>query len=269
MPWISVIAVFACPIIAFFVRDNPYLLTITATVWGISLTNSVERTRHLDRNLFWSVVKASTIYRRRLIRISFAYLIAIESNNKYLLVRGRRIPTQFQPVGGVFKTDLTMEERRLRFNAIEDSRFPADEDLSTDLRMAIPGKELSGLLKWFRKGIEREILPLREFYEELVAAEHLDAQNFRYIDCERIGERSFPLRVDIASGMPQLILAEIWRLRPTPGQAAELAAIRNPRTPKSTLMAERTQLEGLRTSQRPANYEIAPTAKWLLATRRH
>lgn len=265
MIWSSV-TFLALMAIAFVVRGNTYELSIVSAVLGVSLTGVYSVIRSFDRITWWSVVKAGTIYRRSPVRVSMAYLVCIRVEDEYLLVRGNRIRTQFQPVGGVFKTDLTASDLYARFRAEPDNRFKPDLESQGDLRLRLPGGSLQKFLRWFRRGSEREILPTREFYEELVVPGVIDSTIFGHFDCRRMGIKSFPLRFDKQAGCQQLILVEIWSLRPNGEQTTELQRLKRakPRV-KNVYFASRDEMiSGGRKGVTKAHFDISPTCSWLV-----
>jgi hypothetical protein len=107
-------------------------------------------------------------FRRTEIRISASYLIRVESQGKYLLIRGSRYPDQFQPVGGVYKFNPSALETFRAWGLRSDDFIPIDEASVDDLRVRISGRHLPSFLKWFESGKNREQGASREFYEELV-----------------------------------------------------------------------------------------------------
>ena len=200
-------------------RTNGYTLGLTFVVAGYALTNFITRLAILDRSFVGPTLLAGTRYRFSQIRVSIAYLISIPVEGQQLLVRGHRISTQYQPVGGVFKTRLSELELSRMFNAKPDTRFTPDEKSTRDLRLRVPGKDLHRLLRWFRSREDRELFPWREFYEELVAPGILDATVFAYFDCSYIGTKHLPMKFDRFSQCQQLIIAELYELQPTTQQS--------------------------------------------------
>src|SRR5437868_1126300 len=74
-----------------------FLINILATVAIICLEQLIE-----NFNSITLYIQTHTKYRNNKIRMSISYLYQIEVQGKYLLVKGHRIPNQFQPVGGVY-----------------------------------------------------------------------------------------------------------------------------------------------------------------------
>ena len=102
-------------------------------------------------------------YKNKDIRLSFAYLIRIRVNNKYLLVKSGHKRDLYGPVGGVYHIEHTdYIYHKLKFARDET---PGD---SEDVRGTIAGKNIGKFIRWFNKGINREVSPNREFEEELL-----------------------------------------------------------------------------------------------------
>jgi hypothetical protein len=156
------------------------------------------------------------------IRISASYLFRIKSGNKYLLVKGRRFP-QYQPVGGVYKTSPTAKSFLNKVEALDDNLIPIDVYSENDLRIRIPAKNLVQFIRWFESGESRETSPWREFYEELIAANILSAENFPYIYHDYIRREFRPLRFSAHAQSLELIIADIYELIPTASQENDLS----------------------------------------------
>lgn len=107
---------------------------------------------------------------RNKVRVSAAYLYRIRVDGKFLLIRGGRFPTQFQPVGGVFKVAATGRGKLVELGAADDNLIPLDTASADDLRIRLEGCRLVSFLKWFESGQGRETSPWREFQEELVGS---------------------------------------------------------------------------------------------------
>jgi hypothetical protein len=159
-------------------RYDEFIVAVAVGLATISATILAARISILERGFIRATLKAGTIFGRAPIRVSIAYLIAIPVEGRQLLVRGQRITTQFQPVGGVFKSYLSDQEMRRRFGALPDARFTVDERSMSDLRVRLPGRKLYRLLRWFKSRENRELFPFREFYEELVRPGTLDRDAF-------------------------------------------------------------------------------------------
>ncbi len=112
-------------------------------------------------------------YNNEKIRLSFAYLIRIKVNNRYLLVKSGHKRSLFGPVGGVYH----IEHVDYVYNELGFSRdsTPGDEQ---DVRGTILGKNIKAFVKWFDCKKNRETNPDREYQEELLNSGILPSQLF-------------------------------------------------------------------------------------------
>jgi hypothetical protein len=194
---------------------------IANTALSISLTYLFTVRFVTHKGFRWAAFCAATWYRSRNVRVSIAYLVAIRTQGTYLLVRGHRIRHQYQPVGGVFKVAPGIWQELInKFQVQQDVRFEADETAENDLRLVVKGRHLGDLLAWFMKGENVEVAPWREFHEELIAAGHLSRENFATTHFERVGLRTDGIHFDAYTGLPQLIVVELYKFFPTPVQEA-------------------------------------------------
>lgn len=125
------------------------------------------------------------IAKDELIRFSIAYLFRIKLNNKYLLVKGKRID-QFQPIGGVYKIFPYARKLFNELEILDDNKIPIDETNKDDLRIRVPRKNIKKFLRWFDSKKDREVDQQREFIEELVKTNVLSQQNFPYIQSSEL-----------------------------------------------------------------------------------
>ena len=112
-------------------------------------------------------------YNNEKIRLSFAYLIRIKVNNRYLLVKSGHKRSLFGPVGGVYH----IEHVDYVYNKLGFSRdsTPGDEQ---DVRGTLLGKSIKRFIKWFDCKKNRETNPNREYQEELLNSGLLPSQLF-------------------------------------------------------------------------------------------
>lgn len=104
-------------------------------------------------------------HRKERIRFSCGYLFRIKMDNRYLLIKGKRIE-QFQPIGGVYKYYSSFNDIKNSLNITEEQNSTFYED--GDLRVYVPGKNVLKFIRWFNSGKNREVNVTREFYEELI-----------------------------------------------------------------------------------------------------
>ena len=149
----------------------------------------------------------------------------IEDHGRFLLLRGSRIPNQYQPVGGVYKFNDSARGLLQEWGARTDDLIPIDEVSADDLRLRIPGRRLVAFVKWFESGRSREIGPWREFYEELVKTMVLPGDNFPHVRADFIRRHFSQVRYSPFSRCQELLIADIYELLPTETQRRSLRAI--------------------------------------------
>ncbi|WP_420630730.1 hypothetical protein [Candidatus Leptofilum sp.] len=117
------------------------------------------------REFFLPYLLCQTFFRNKLLRISLATVLYLrDENDRYLLVRMRRRPEWFGPLGGVIKyyPSAQLEEK------FEFQRYSGQSDLSDDLRGRLPGRHFVKFMRWFRSYKDREVESVtRELIEEL------------------------------------------------------------------------------------------------------
>jgi hypothetical protein len=219
----------------------------------------------------------STIYRWRYIRISVAYLVRVIADDHYLLVRGRRIPTQFQPVGGVYKVRQdVLKNLQEEYGVTPDKRFVGDADNAGDLRVMVPGRSVAAFLKWIGRRRELETAPWREFYEELVRPGHLDAETFATPHFEFVKTYATRLHFDRYSDHYQLLIYDVFDLHLTDQQTAELRRLREQtldenriaQTQPLAFFSHMRLAEPASPARASAAYEIAPHVRWIISSRK-
>jgi hypothetical protein len=132
-----------------------------------------------NRKTLWVNFKCITFLRRSEIYVSLSYLlkIKVDGPNKYLVVKGSKIPHQYQPVGGVYERYPSSENLFQNWEA-----RPARDKM--DLRFFVKAVHIPDVLKWFETQKNREIDVWREFQEELIESSILPAKDFRHIKAE-------------------------------------------------------------------------------------
>jgi hypothetical protein len=167
---------------------------------------------------------SKTTFSDKHLRVSIAYLFRIKIDDKYLLIKGRRID-QYQPVGGVYK--YYSEDVRDFFNRLDvrdDKLMPIDDHSRDDLRVRVPGKHLIEFLNWFTSEKGRETDQQREFLEELVEPGFLSAA-FSKITSRYLYTVWRPLTYSPYSEATELMVYQVYELRLTTPQEAELKAL--------------------------------------------
>ena len=115
----------------------------------------------------------ASVHRNEVVRVSAAYLFRIVVDGRYLLIRGGRIRSQYQPVGGVYKYFPSSKAKLDSLGARADCALNTHLTDSDDLRLRLPGKNLLKFLDWFDGRTGREVETMREFREELVEPGYL------------------------------------------------------------------------------------------------
>lgn len=194
-----------------------FLINILASSLIIFLEKIFENFRFI-----WLWVVTHTYYRNKKIRLSISYLFKIKIDGKYLLVKGNRVPNQFQPVGGVFKRYKESYYALENLNVTDDENVPIDDASIDDLRIKLPARNVISFLKWYNSQLGREVSPSREFYEELVRPEILDHKTFPYINYVHRKRHQTKIRFSEHFKCHEILVAEIFELMTTEEQGAKL-----------------------------------------------
>lgn len=151
----------------------------------------------------------SLIYFRQDVRFSMAYLYQIKIDDRYLLIKGRRID-QYQPVGGVYKAYDSFKQNENSFGIKYESGNNFYEE--NDLRFYVKGKNISKVLKWFDQGRNREISASREFYEELVATDILPNEAMKSLQIEFVNRIKPKMRYSIHFKTQEILVFDIYSI---------------------------------------------------------
>jgi hypothetical protein len=203
-------------------------------------------------------------FRRTEVRVSVSYLIRVEFQGKYLLIRGNRFPDQFQPVGGVYKFNPSALEKFRSWGLRSDDFVPIDEVSADDLRIRVLGRHLPSFLKWFESGKNREQGASREFYEELVHNGPLPASLLPKVRFDFRRRHINKLRYSDFVQCHELLVADIYDLVCT---EAQVELIRSATTAhESTFVwVEPDRIKRLGAiSGQVQTMKISQTAQWLL-----
>ncbi|MGI4761974.1 MAG: hypothetical protein ACRYF0_14795 [Janthinobacterium lividum] len=180
---------------------------------------------------FWKAIKllyiSKTKYAEDHLRVSISYLFRIKIDERYLLVKGQRIP-QYQPVGGVYKySPDEVQELFTKLDVREDKAMPIDKHSRDDLRIRILGKNLFDFVKWFMSENNRETTQQREFREELVTPGFL-SKAFDTIEPRYLYTVWRPLTYSPHSQATELMVYQVYCLKLTTAQEAELRNLQLP-----------------------------------------
>lgn len=161
--------------------------------------------------------KTQIQYANEDLRLSFSYLYRIEIDGKYLLVQGKRLEGQYQPIGGVYKYYEDAKGFLLSIKAKPDISMK-NHDETDDLRIRIKGKYYLKFYDWFLSMKNREYDPTREFYEELIAEGILSAEAFQKISYQKIWTYNSGVRFSVPLQVNEIIYADIFELKLTAAQ---------------------------------------------------
>lgn len=164
-------------------------------------------------DFLWGIRKYMRIWiilifnRNERVRISCAYLFRIKSDNKYLLIKNKRID-QFQPVGGVYKyyESFKDESNKLGLTFEKNDNFYE----KNDLRVYVPAKKVLRFIKWFNSGKNREINVTREFYEELIKTGFISQNELLEIQFEYIKQIDCKLKKSKHFGCKEILMHNIY-----------------------------------------------------------
>lgn len=191
-------------------------------------------------------------YRNKDIRFSMSYLfkIQIPDTNKYLLVMNRRIENQLQPVGGAYKRygDDTLFNKWGYKSDNKRNGLDVDEKSNSDLRFMIKGKYVVEVMNWFDSGKERETDQNREFNEELLDTNILDADIFRNIKYKPIRRYTKNLVWSEYFQCYEVLIYDVFELMPNEKQKQYLIELSNQETnlDKGFAIVECDDIEQLR-----------------------
>ena len=157
--------------------------------------------------LWWQHLK----YYNQEIRLSFSYLFKIEINGKYLLIRGKRLRKQFQPIGGVYKYYKEAKPILEKFKYKTDIKMGNTND-TDDLRISLKGKYILKFTKWFLSMKDREYDPYREFQEELINSGLISKEDFKILKYRKIDTHNKGITKSTFNKCNEFIYADIFEL---------------------------------------------------------
>jgi 8-oxo-dGTP pyrophosphatase MutT (NUDIX family) len=131
------------------------LLAVMSLLWG--------HRHHL-------AILRATLYPRGQVRVSFAALLRVKDDDRYVLVGSASRPGFYGPPGGVFKYRGTAEAALDEVGFVEERPESQRHHMRADLRGYVPAGSLRGFVDWFTRGDDRETATeclRRELDEEL------------------------------------------------------------------------------------------------------
>lgn len=143
------------------------------------------------------------------IRVSCGYLFRIKMDNRYLLIKGKRIE-QFQPIGGVYKYYASFNDVKNSLNITEEQNTSFFEE--GDLRVYVPGKNVLKFIRWFNSGKNREVNVTREFFEELIVPGYLPEDALQNAKFEFIKQAECKLGYSNAFRRKEVLIHNIYEV---------------------------------------------------------
>lgn len=212
----------------------------------------------------WLYCVTHTYLYNKPIRLSISYLYKIKINDRYLLVKGKRIANQYQPVGGVYKRFRESYYQLGCLGVTDDDNIPIDDKSIDDLRIKLPARNLLKFIKWFNSQLGREVSPGREFYEELISTNILSRANFPYPNYLYIKRHQTSIHYSEHFKCYEILIADLFELQPNEQQRAELKKTMSENSEEFVWVSEdRIKRLGVIPNE-TSTFTISPTAAWLL-----
>jgi hypothetical protein len=122
--------------------------------------------------------------RRHTVRVSFAALVRIRDDDRYVLLHSPNRPGSYSPPGGVYKYFGPAIGILEKLGFCPDRSDLLADDMRADLRGVLPASSLRGFVRWFDGGAYRENPTeclRRELAEELIESglPHLEPHTYR------------------------------------------------------------------------------------------
>lgn len=118
------------------------------------------------------------------VRVSLAYLFRIKIDGRYLLVKNSKIANQYQPIGGIYKRFASFSDVANKLEVTDEKK--ESFRVTGDLRVYVKSKNTIEFIKWFQTKRNREVNVIREFFEEIIDRQILDANSLKDIKFEFI-----------------------------------------------------------------------------------
>ena len=149
------------------------------------------------------------------VSLSYLFRIKTKGDNMYLMVKGNKIPNQYQPVGGVYQKFPSITEKWRKWGASETNN---DRHNSDDLRFKVKRKFIPEIRKWFYKKENREVDVWREFCEELLSTGILPKALFEHIKPEFLYSIEEPLIFRKGQSIKQFLIYDVFTINFTSEQ---------------------------------------------------
>lgn len=198
------------------------------------------------------------------IRISAAYLFRIKVSGRYLLIRGGKIATQFQPVGGVYKCFESSSNALNRMGVSPDNKMKSAIRDPEDLRIQLPAKNASAFLDWFDSKQGREVTTLREFDEELVSAGYLSEYPLGEFNPEFVKSCKRKLAYSTHLGIQEILVHDVFEVHLSGGEQKHLEDLISADPECGLVLVDKDDIDRGSFSDGNRFYTIAPTARKVL-----
>lgn len=248
-------------VIAYFSENNFIMGVVSSIVASVIILTSNLIIKYWKRLkfLWWKFRYYDTS-----IRLSISYLYRIKVGDEYFLIKGERITSQYQPVGGVYKRFKSSESFFREIEAKDDNLFSIDESNKDDLRIRIKGQYLLKFVDWFDSNKERETCPWREFYEELIETKMISQEKFPYLFSNKIKQYTYGIKFSEHTESMELLIADIYEPILNEEQLKEFQKLKEIPSDKY-YFADEEQINRLGSIPKKVhNINISQTAKWTL-----
>lgn len=210
--------------------------------------------------------KAKFVFRNADVYLSFSYLYKIMIDNKFLLIRGKRMAKRYQPIGGVYKKFDEANPILESLGCHPDTTM-GNIDETDDLRLHIKGKNVLDFIEWFQSMENREYDPSREFVEELIETGLLPAELFskikyRKIYTHNVGFTRFVGSSDYRNNRPEYIYSDIFELKLSEEQEKQIRKALE-QHPEQLCLVSYEEIRSRRYNG-SAEMNVGNNAEWLL-----
>lgn len=202
--------------------------------------------------------------RKKNIRFSISYLFKIEIEGKYLLIRGNKIPDQFQPVGGVFKYYSNAQNIFEKYGVVIDDNIPIDASSNKDLRVKVKAKNAYKFLEWFNSRKNREVCIKRELEEELIMTQLVPKKVSEEFKAEYIKTHFNGIKYSEHFQCDEVLIAEIYNLRLDNNLEKDVKKYLESKKDKRVVLASREEIEKKCIMQDKKLYTISKTSEWTI-----
>ena len=180
------------------------------------------------------------------------------------MIRGGRIKSQYQPVGGVYKYFPSGKSELDSLGARADSALKSNLTDSDDLRLRLPRKNLLKFLDWFDGRTGREVETLREFREELIEPGHLSDEAIKSFNPRlvRVCDRKMSYSKEL--GVHELLIHDVYEVELPSSEADRIRRAVEADLDGELVLVDGHDIERGSLEINGCFYNIAPTARKVL-----